>query len=310
MFRVVVSACVVVGATVANAEPRRLEITGGACHANALAGDILKLSGEQFVDAARASVHVELVAPSAARVSFDDGDGNVSGPREIAASECGELLASIALVIAMTPSTPVATAAPTPSAEPTLPPTARSEPQPHPTSDALEVGRAFVLTSPQATRWDVLVGGTSRFDTHGVDGVIAAGVRYRRGTRSVSGELQVDVPERDALATGRVDVLRAELAVAPCQHFGSFAACAVIAAGTLRGSGVGLADERAVLAPLVTVGARIAWERQLGRLFAVRATVDGDVLATTTRFDVDSMPVWTSQRVEASAGLSLLARFL
>jgi hypothetical protein len=104
--------------------------------------------------------------------------------------------------------------------------------------------------------------------------------------------------------------MRAQIELAPCQHIGAFAACAVIAAGALRGSGIGLAQERAVLAPLAAIGGRLAWEQPLGHSFAALVQVDALVLATTTRFDVDAMTVWTSPRVEAIGGLSLLARFL
>jgi hypothetical protein len=303
MLRAVVSACVVIAATrAASGDPRALVVTGDACDASSLAGDVAKLGGEPFVDGAHASVHVELVAPTAARVSFDDGVGNVSGPREIAATDCAQLLASIALVVAMMPGPDA------PAATPPQPPP--PQPQPQPVNDAVEVTRAFEVVAPEPTRWDAVVDGATSVDTHGADAVIAAGVRYRRGSRSLTAELAAYTPVRDDLSVGRVDVLRAELELAPCQHLGALAACGVLAAGALRGSGIGLEQERAVVAPLVALGARLAWEQPLGRAWAVLAHVDGDVLVTTTRFDVDAMTVWTSPRVEVTGGLSLLARFL
>jgi len=54
---------------------------------------------------------------------------------------------------------------------------------------------------------------------------------------------------------------------------------------------------------------RGAWQHELTRRLALRAHVGADVLATTTRFDVDHMTVWESPRAEASAGIAILAHF-
>ena len=59
----------------------------------------------------------------------------------------------------------------------------------------------------------------------------------------------------------------------------------------------------------MTAGLRIAWERPVTGRIAIRAHLDAAALLTTTRFDIDDMPVWTSPRVEVLAGLALLAHF-
>ncbi len=279
----------------ASAQPRRVDVIGEACDASALADDVAKLDGEVLDASASASVRVELVAPFGARVSFVAGDGTIAGPRVIEAQSCDELVTSIALVIAMTP-----TAAPSPP-----PPRA-----PIRYDAALEVTRSVVVAAPAVVRWDAIVGGAGSVDAGGPEGRLAIGVCWRRGDRSLGAELRGDLPDDRTLAVGRIDVLRAELAVTPCLHRGELAACALAAAGVWRGAGIGLLTERAVLAPVATLGVRIAWERGITGWLALRAYLDADALVTTTRFDVDAMPVWTSPRVEAIAGLSLLARFL
>ena len=66
---------------------------------------------------------------------------------------------------------------------------------------------------------------------------------------------------------------------------------------------------RSVYAPSVASGLRLTWERWYRRVGA-RLQLDGRAFLTTTRFQVDYMPVWNSERFEASAGFSVLARFL
>ena len=272
-------------ATTAAADPRRLDVVGDACDTSSLADQVASDPD------AIASVHVELVAPFAARISFDDGDGHVIGPRVIDAASCDELVASVALVIAMTPA----------HAKPLAP-----IPEPAP-----EITRTIVAPAPpRIGRWDALAGGAGSIDTGGLVERVALGARYRRGDRSIAAELRGDLPDEHALASGRVDVLRAELAIVPCLHRGAFAACGLAVAGLWRGSGIGLVTEQAAFAPELAVGARIAWETALTARLGLRAHLDADALVTTTRFDVDAMPVWTSPRVEATAGLSLIARFL
>jgi hypothetical protein len=308
MRRVVVSACIAMStARGAFAEPRALIVTGDACDVSPLAGDVAKLGGETFVAGALANVRVVFASFASARVSFYNSDGSEEGTRRVTARNCADLLDSIALVIAMTPSLLDAPPSITVVNLPPVPtPSDPSPPAPSPTA----IGRAFDVAVPRARHWDAIVGVGTGVDTREISGVLSAGIRYRRDSLSLSGELQIDIPDRDALAVGRVDVVRAELAIAPCRHFGPLAACAVAAAGGLRGAGVGLEQERAALAPVATFGARLAWEHEIGRRLAVLAHLDADVLATTTKLDVGAMPVWTSPRAEAVAGFGLAAHFL
>jgi hypothetical protein len=289
MVRVLIA--LVMMASIASAEPRRLDVVGTACDVTTLADQVVKLGGERFDAGARAIAFVELVAPFGARVSFDDGDGRVSGPRVIDAPSCEELVASIALVIAMTRAT------------------APHGPAPIPDHD-LAITRSVEIGPPPPTEgWDAIVGGAGSVDTSRLGGRLALGARWRRGDRSLGAELRGDLPDDHTLAIGRVDVYRADLAIVPCLHRGELAACGLATIGIWRGSGVGLATERAVFAPVAALGLRVAWEPAITRRLTLRAHIDADALVTTTRFDVDAMPVWASPRVEATAGLSLLARF-
>src|SRR5580704_6391437 len=221
MVRVLIALAVT--ASIASAEPRRLDVVGTACDVTALADQVVTLGGERFDAGAPAIAFVEVVAPFGARVSFDDGDGRVVGPRVIAAQSCDELVASIALVIAMTPaSSPPRTPAPI-------------------LDHDLAITRSVeIAPPPPIERWDAIVGGAGSLDTGGLGGRLAAGVRWRRGDRSLGAELRGDLPDDQTLAIGRIDVYRADLAITPCLHRGELAACGLATIGVWRGSGVGL----------------------------------------------------------------------
>jgi len=96
--------------------------------------------------------------------------------------------------------------------------------------------------------------------------------------------------------------------LAPCVHAGELAACATATVGVIRGTSEHLADAHDATSPLVAGGARIAWEHGLVGAVALRLHADLDVRLTTTHFDVDRMPVWTSSRFEGLAGIGLIVR--
>lgn len=289
MIRVLLA--IAVTAATASADPRRLEIAGDACDATTLAGQVVELGAEPFDASASASVRVEIEPPFIARVSFDDGAGHVIGPRVIDAADCTELVTSIALVIATTPA-----------------PAHVNSPAPTPRDDRLD--RSAALGPPRVERWDAIVGGAGNLDAAGVGGRLAIGARWRISALSIGAELRGALPEAHSLEIGRIDIYRGELAVVPCLHRGELAACGLALAGLYRGSGIGLRSERVAVAPLVALGLRAAWEHDVTARLAVRAYLEADALVTITRFDVGAMTVWTSPRIEASLGISLLVRFL
>ncbi|HEY3802014.1 MAG TPA: hypothetical protein VGL61_05375, partial [Kofleriaceae bacterium] len=167
-----------------------------------------------------------------------------------------------------------------------------------------------LASEPSVSQTDVFVAGATGITSAGADGQAIVGIRVRRNAASVGAELRGDAPQQvSADRMGTIGIARAQISISPCTHFGAFATCVVVGAGTIHGSGAGLTSAREAYTPLLTAGLRVTWEQPLTRRLALRIHFDADALLTTTQFDVDDMKVWESQRFEASAGLGVLAHF-
>lgn len=326
MVRGLVVALLVLVARTAVAGPARLEIVGNACDLHGLEAQIAQLAGEDpFEPRAPAVVRIATSTVGhaiSARVTLDDDSGHLLGTRTIAAASCRELVKSLAVVVAMalpvveraTTVQPVAPAPRPPPPAPPLPPppsavSARAPRAPG-AADATAALVASATPRRRAAELDVLVAGAAAAAGGASHGQLILGTRWRRGARSLTLELRTETPTqlRTTTMTG-IDLLRAELAISPCLHVGQFAGCAVAAAGAFRGSGVRLTERRSATRPLLSAGLRLTWEHHVTGAVAVRLHAEADALLTTTRFDIDDMPVWTSSRYEALAGAGLLARF-
>ena len=77
-----------------------------------------------------------------------------------------------------------------------------------------------------------------------------------------------------------------------------------------RGNGIGLRAAQTAYTPVAATALRLMWEQPLRGALSIRAALEAQLLLGSTQFEVDFMPVWTSQRVEGSGGLGLVARFL
>jgi hypothetical protein len=312
MVRRTVALLVVLAAIPASASTVRLHVTGDACDFASLEPQLAQMLGADPVDSnARATVQVDVTNVHEARVSFDDGGGRVRGPRVVTAATCNELVKSVAVVIAtalpdvQTDSEPVAVVIDEPPHVSTPTPVAiRFEP----TTADLDV--ALAVSEPSEAQTDVFVAGATGITSAGADGQAIVGIRVRRNAASVGAELRGDAPQQlSADRMGTIGIARAQISISPCTHFGAFATCVVVGAGTIHGSGAGLTSAREAYTPLLTAGLRVTWEQPLTRRIALRIHFDADALLTTTQFDVDDMKVWESQRFEASAGLGVLAHF-
>jgi hypothetical protein len=301
---------VVLAALPAAASTVRLHVTGDACDFASLEPQLAHMLGADPVDAtARASVQIAVASTHEARVSFDDGDGSVRGPRVVTAASCAELVKSVAIVIA--------TALPDAQAESEAvvvdePPDA---PAPTPIAIAFEPATTDVDVVPPTdvsrhANMDVFAAGAAGITSAGADGQAIIGVRVRHNIASFGAELRADAPQQfSADRMGTIGIERVQISISPCMHVGAFATCAVGGVGTIRGSGSGLTSGRDAYTPLLTAGLRLTWEQPITQRLALRLHVDTDALLTRTQFDVDDMKVWESPRFEASAGLGVLAHF-
>ncbi|MDB4953514.1 MAG: hypothetical protein JWO36_1083 [Myxococcales bacterium] len=285
----------------ASADPARLEIVSGVCDLQALAPQVVALVGhEPFSSDSSGSVRVDtdvFEGHVQARIDFDDGDGHHRGPRVVNAQSCTELIEAVAIVVAMAMpehDSPKPTPAPILSEEPRVelhmpPPEARI---------------------PVAEETDMMVGGAGGVTTRGWQQEILLGVRWKRASRSLGAELRIEAPEAvQVTSMARISVWKSELSLSPCVHAASIGACAILTAGLIRGAGDGLIGSRAVVTPLVTTGLRLTWERSMTDGVSARVHLEIDTSLTTTRFDVDHMQVWTTNRFEGWGGLGVIARF-
>ena len=290
----------------------RLSTSGDVCALTDLSARVAEIVGRAPFDADAAESIVVVVNRDwkglLADVTFDHGNGNSRGPRRVRATNCDELIDAVALIVAMglprdreehtQPSTRASTD--TPTAERTL----SLEASP---SIASRISQPTGVRS--ALRSDVIVGGAGLATGKELGGELVLGGRVRRGRTSLAAEASVQAPrEINVAAQGRVDILRVELSLSPCEHLGAWSACVLASLGTIRGSGNGLSGATSVLTPLAAGGVRGAWEVGVSDGVVVRLHVGLNVLATKTVFDVDHMPVWSSQRVEGVLGIGILKR--
>lgn len=307
----------------ASARPVRLD-QAGTCDLHGLDARVAGLTGgDPFDDEASAGISVRTRADAGkviAEIRTDDGNHHITGPRIVSAATCNELLDATATIVAM-----AIAALPPPAqidaddADDDLPPellpaserksaAPRSpavDPDPDPEAGSI---RATASRSSR-NQLAILVGGAGTTSGDHTMAQAMAGIRLRRGGRSLTLEAHVDSPESMDAGVGHIAVWRAEATLSPCLHFGTFAGCALASLGTIHGESTGFIGSRSAATPLVGFGGRATWEHPLTDRWALRVHLDVSALATETRFDVDNMAVWKSQRVEGSAGIGVFAQF-
>ncbi len=304
----VMARCLVVlvlaGGTAA-ASPPGLTITGDAC-------DLSGLDNAPLSRSTTVSVHIDMSVADrrvVARLSVEGGDGKPTGARVVAADTCAELIDSLALILDMTLPTldePAAASA-----------TAEANPSPHP-APVLAPVTAFSADQVEsatdlrraASRIDMVIAGAGGDSSHGLQEQLLVGARWRRDDRSIGAELRLEPPTSEQVsAVGHIHVVTAALTASPCVHRGGFAACLLATAGVITGYSDGLMAARTAVTPLLAGGARLTWEHAMSQRLALRLNVDFDANATATRFDVDHMAVWASDRLELWAGAGVIAHF-
>jgi hypothetical protein len=116
-------------------------------------------------------------------------------------------------------------------------------------------------------------------------------------------------PSSAEVAGGTVSAWAAALALAPCRHVGSFAACVVGSAGVLRGGAQGFAIARSTTLPTFSAGARAVWEQPVGERWWLRAGADFGAVIGRAHLLVDGNEAWVSPRINATLVIGAGARF-
>lgn len=239
------------------------------------------------------------VAARGIRVTTEAGSDSVTGTvtigdehaRVIEAATCGELVDALAIVIVLILRADVAP-------PPAPPPPAPIEPESPPVPDVSAETELAAAVSVQPRRratpvaYAVLAGaGGSAVGARPVP-ELSIGIRPDEVPASDAGQVTITAARASAIACYRtvVDV------------------CAVATGGAIRGRSEGVIDARAASTPLAAGGARLAWERRIGARLSIQLHGEARAALTVSRFLVADMPVWTSPRVEATAGASLVAR--
>jgi hypothetical protein len=320
----------VVGSAAANAGPRAVHLVynrgAGAeqcpSQAELQQGIIARLGRDPFWGRGARQVWItisrsgtELVATIAAQAE----DGGAAQVRAVTSrrAECGELASAVelALAIAIDPVAAMGrpSEAPADIAEPFEPPSAPTG-SVAPAPGAAALGTARRAATPEARggrdlHW--FVGAGLLLSTGagpGTSAGLALDLGARRGAWSLTLEGRVDDPtEADGGAISAAPILAAAV---PCYHVRWLAACAVAAAGILRGSARDdLPGAHVDMTAYCAAGARIAAELPVGGRFALGAHVDLLATLTPTHLRVDQAEVWGTPVASATLGLSAIERF-
>jgi hypothetical protein len=324
-----------VGSAAANAGPRAIHLVynrgAGAeqcpSQAELQQGIIARLGRDPFWGRGARQIWItisrsgtELVATIAAQAE----DGGAAQVRAVTSrrAECVELASAVelAIAIAIDPGAAIGRPSEGPGdvAEPFEPPSASpssvSAPSRAPETAALVTAQHAATPEARSARdrhWFVgagllLTAGAGPSPSAG----FALGVGARQRDWSLTVEGRVDYPTEQAVkgggAVGAAPILGE---VVPCFHVRWLAACAVAAAGILRGSARGLPNPRADLTPYCAAGARLAAELPVNARFALGAHFDLLATLTPTHLQVDQMEAWSTPVASGTLGLSAIERF-
>src|SRR6185295_16107305 len=195
-------------------------------------------------------------------VALLDGAGQRGGKRELSTpgGDCGELASAMELAISIAIDPMVVTrAAPAPPHPPTPPPQPPAPP-PLPAAPAPAAAVAARPASPASLEAGVGVQATVGSAPGPAMGLAAwAGLRWPRVSISVEGRADFagGTAQSAGAAPGRVEASLLLGGFVPCVHRGAVLACAILAAGALQGTGVGVAEPRKETTLYVAAGARI-----------------------------------------------------
>ena len=263
----------------------------------------------------------ELVATIAAQAE----DGGAAQVRAVTSrrAECVELASAVELALAIAIDPLAAVGRPSEAgeaAEPFEPPSAPPS-SVAPASEALGTPNAAALVAVQRTappkersagdrHWFV---GAGLLLSEGAGPGTSVGLALDLGARrrdwSLTLEGRVDYPTEVVVGGGAVGAAPILAALVPCYHVRWLAACAVAAAGILRGSARDLPDAHVDATPYFAAGARLAAELPVSARFALGAHLDVLATLTPTQLQVDQTEVWRTAVASLTLGLSAIERF-
>jgi hypothetical protein len=281
-----------------------------------------RLGYDPFVDGARAprvvSVRVSRRGREAhGHVEMRDG-GHSSGSRDLASRDCGELVASLAVAVAIgidplsltrAPPAP-GSSSPPPRLPPRMPPPppSRALPQPPPPTPSSAPSAPPEEADPLRFRATagalVSLGATP---TANVGLTASAGARLRIASLALEGRADFPVASSAVTGGGAISASLLVASLVPCVHLGLAQACLLGTVGALRGEGEGVSDPRRDTRLYAAAGGRIGVEVPLGRLVALRAHADLLAPVTQVTYQVNDRDVWTTPPVSAALGLGIAA---
>lgn len=238
--------------------------------------------------------------------------GEVTGERELAASDCKELgsAAALAIALAIDPMLPsrqrAREHAPKDPPKPrTLAPRSRararlSRPERPPLPETVEPWRLRLGVEALGSF------GSAPAPAIGAAAVVGA----RRGVISLGLEVRRDVPAgKDVEPNGHVRASLSVVSFVPCYHRGVFDACLLGTIGALQGEGTEVSEPRKATSLHAAAGARVGLEIPLTS--ATRIAPFGDLRAPVTRttLTVNGQEAWTTPALIPSLGCGFLGEF-
>jgi hypothetical protein len=279
-----------------------------------------RLGYDPFVDDGPRTVTARILASGRGlryEVALLDGAAaQRGGKRELSTpgGDCGELASAMELAISIAIDPMVATrAAPAPP-----PPTPQPQPQPPapPPPPAVAPPAVAVATrppTPASLETGVGVQAAVGSAPGPAVGLSAwAGVRWPRASLSIEGRADFagGAAQSAAGGPGRVEASLLLGGVVPCVHRGAVLACAIIAAGALQGTGVGVAEPRKETTLYVAAGARLGARVRVAGPLSVGAHLDLLGTPTRTALRIDDRDVWTTPPLSAALGVGFFGTFL
>ena len=250
-----------------------------------------------------------------ARIQIGGADGKAVAERKLSSrqSDCLELASAMELAISIAIDPMVVTrAAPAPPHPPTPPPQPPAPP-PLPAAPAPAAAVAARPASPASLEAGVGVQATVGSAPGPAMGLAAwAGLRWPRVSISVEGRADFagGTAQSAGAAPGRVEASLLLGGFVPCVHRGAVLACAILAAGALQGTGVGVAEPRKETTLYVAAGARIGARVHVAGPLSVGAHLDLLGTPTRTALRIDDRDVWTTPPLSAAFGVGFFGTFL
>lgn len=273
-----------------------------------------RLGYDPFRDEAERTVTVTFSREGATyRAKLELKEGNAVGTRVLTAADCTELASSTALAVAIAIDPLGGSAAePSASASASVSASAITSASAQPAvTVAPTVAPSASAPPPPDTYPIVSLGGFAAFGAGPeLTGGLSAAIGLRTPSFSIAVEGRADAEASKAGPEGgRVSSSILSGAVVPCLHHELLMGCALVAYGSLRGTGSAVSEARTDQTPWGALGLRLGVEATLLGPFALRAHADALATLTRTTLRVQGVDAWRTPPFQLLTGLSLVGRF-